>query len=181
MANDRWYNPGDNYILDDLSGFKVRVSESRRIPGGQTGNLQVATKRWEAQQPQDLVRGVTDDQSVQIARPRQQNRFTVVSTNVAAFSDRGSLLITVDDITGFKALDRLQIMLDVGENFQTVLISITGDVFRLASQLPGSVGGTEGFPPENMIIDLGPSGLSLMTDSFGNVMTDSFGNVMWAG
>jgi hypothetical protein len=184
MADDRHYVGGDNYILDDLSGFKIRASKARIIPGGQTGNLAVSPSRWEPQQPQDFVRGVFDDITVALSRPRQPNQFTIVGTNVAAFAARGSTSIQVQGVTGFNPFDNLQIMLDSGENFTVILVAIAGLTFSLASVLPASVGGTESDPPENLVIDLGPSGRTLldaMTDSFGNVMTDTYGNWMWAG
>ena len=46
MADDKHYIGGDNYILDDLSGFKIRRSKTRVIPGGQTGGLAVSPLRW---------------------------------------------------------------------------------------------------------------------------------------
>ena len=90
MADDLWYNPGDNYLLDDISGLKIRASRARMIPGGQTGKLMVSPSRWEPQQPQDFVQGVRDEQVVAIARPRQQNQFVLVGGQVTAFATRGS-------------------------------------------------------------------------------------------
>jgi len=160
MADDRHYVPGDNYILDDLSGFKVRVSASRRIPGGQTGNAQVDIKRWEPQQPQDFVRGVVDNQSVAIARPRQANQFVVVGTWVVAPSARLTDEIEVDDATGFAAGDIVQIMLDSGDNFVTGVTAVDGHVLSLAQVLPEGVGGSYGDPIENMVLRLFTDGLT---------------------
>lgn len=156
MANDRWYNPGDNYILDDLSGFKIRAGRSRRIPAGQTGGLQVAPERWEPQQPQDLVRGVPDDQRPAIIRSRQTNRFTVVGTNIAAPSLRGGTSIVVQSAVGFANGMLIQIMLDDGVNFVTTLDTITGEIFGLAAPLPYSVGALYGDPLENLVLALTP-------------------------
>ncbi len=179
MADDRHYVGGDNYILDDLSGFKIRTSIAKRIPGGQTGNLYVAPQRYEVQQPQDLVKGVVDNQSVAIARPRQTNRFTVTAANVAAFSPRLSFYVTVDTLDGFAVGDFLQIMLDSGVNQKVVLISYAGLVMRIGSVLQGNVGGTVGDPPENMVIDLGPSGATWFTTDTGDPATDDLGNVIF--
>lgn len=164
MADDRHYVPGDNYILDDLSGFKVRVSHSRRIPGGQTGGAQVAIERWEAQQPQDLVRSVVDDQSVAIARPRQTNRFVVVGTWVIAPSARLATTIEVEDTVGFAVGDIVQIMLDSGVNFNTGLTGVSGHTLSLLAPLPFTVGGSYGNPIENMVLQLtpGPAGSFLL-------------------
>src|SRR5580700_582205 len=101
MADDRHYVGGDNYLLDDLSGFKIRASRARIIPGGITGNLAVAPQRWEPQQPQDFVRGVYDDITVALARPRQKNQFVIVGTYVTAPSAPQTRTITVDSSNGF--------------------------------------------------------------------------------
>lgn len=152
MADDRHYVPGDNYILDDLSGFKIRASRARIIPGGQTGNLAVAPERWEPQQPQDFVRGVWDDQTVALARPRQKNQFVIVGTFVTAPSPAQSTSITVDSSVGFQATSSVQIMLDSGVNFQTQIVSISGNVWQLLNPLPASVGSLFGDPIENAVL-----------------------------
>lgn len=152
MADDRHYIGGDNYLLDDLSGFKIRRSKTRVIPGGQTGNLAVAPQRWEPQQPQDFVKGVYDDQTVDLARPRQVNQFVIVGTYVTAPSARLSNTITVQSAVGFQPTSLIQIMLDSGVNFQTTIFSIAGNVMTLANRLPGSVGSMFGDPIENMVL-----------------------------
>lgn len=152
MADDRHYVPGDNYILDDLSGFKIRSRKARIIPGGQTGHLAVAPSRWEPQQPQDFVRGVRDDQTVALSRPRQENRFTLVGTTVAAPSARGTRFITVASSAGFVPGNVIQIMLDSGVNFLTAISVITGNVFTIPQSLPFSVGSLYGDPIENSVL-----------------------------
>lgn len=152
MADDRHYVGGDNYILDDLSGFKIRASRARIIPGGQTGNLAVAPERWEPQQPQDFVRGVYDDISVSLARPRQQNQFVIVGTFVTAPSGVATNTITVDSTVGFAPGSLIQIMLDSGENLQTPILSIAGNVMTLTKRLPASVGLLYGDPIENSVL-----------------------------
>ncbi len=159
MADDRHYVGGDNYLIDDLSGFKIRASRARMIPGGQTGFLYVDPKRWEPQQPQDFVQVVRDDQTVAVARPRQQNRFVILGTSVVAPSPRGSSTIIVASARGFAPAMTLQIMLDVGENFIVALASIAGNMFTLAAPLPSSVGTALGDPIENSVIALGVSGV----------------------
>lgn len=154
-ADQLHYVGGDNYILDDLSGFKIRASKARIIPGGITGNVAVAPERWEPQQPQDFVTGVRDDQTVQLARPRQQNRFTVVGSNIAAPSDRGANTITVASTIGFTVGNRLQIMLDSGDNFFATASGIAGEVITITPVLPGSVGLLYGDPIENLVLVIG--------------------------
>lgn len=156
MARDLHYIPGSNYILDDISGFKIRVEDARMIPGGQTGNLYVAASRWEDQQPQDFVTGVMDEQAVQVARSRQPNQFVVLGTYVTAFSARLTSTITVDSAVGFLPGMLLLIMLDSGENYRTLLSSIANNVFTLTTALPANVGGDGlGSPIENSVLVIG--------------------------
>ncbi len=179
MADDRHYVGGDNYILDMISGFKIRTSIAKRIPGGQTGNLWVAPQRYEVQQPQDLVRGIVDNQSAAITFPRQQNQFTITATNVAAYTPRGGVQVTVQSLDGFALGDRLQVMLDSGVNYFPILTWISGLMIQLSQILPAGVGGTIGDPPENMIVDLGPSGLTWFTTDTGEPATDDLGNTLF--
>lgn len=143
---------GDNYLLDDISGFKIRARRARIIPGGITGNLAVAPERWEPQQPQDFVTGVYDDQVADLVRSRQQNQFVIVGTEVVAPSPRGSTSMTVESAVGFTPSSNIQIMLDSGENFLTVVTSISGNVFTLSAPLPASVGSLYGDPIENSVL-----------------------------
>jgi len=169
-VTEAWfYKPADYYILDDISGFKVRRSRARKIPGGQTGNLIVETKRWEAQHPQDFVRGIYDDQTVPEARPRQPNQFVIVATWVTAKTPRQEGVITVDSVAGFNLGDRVYVMLDSGEPYYPVVYYIAGNQLWLTPPLPVGVGGpyndfgmtgNYGDPLENVVIDLGPSGLT---------------------
>jgi hypothetical protein len=138
--------------LDDLSGFKIRRSIAKVIPGGITGGLAVSPLRWEPQNQQDFVTGVRDDQTVDIARPRQENRFVIVGTYVTAPSARGSNQITVASTVGFQATSLALIMLDSGENFQARINSIAGNVMTLFTNLPASVGTLYGDPIENSVL-----------------------------
>lgn len=156
MANDRHYKPGDNYLLDDISGFKIRASRAQIIPGGITGGLAVSPLRWEQQQPQDFVRGVEDNQGVALARSRQTDQFVLIGTVVTTFSAVGATTITLASTVQMQALDILQIMLDVGENFFAKISSISGLTVTLDRPLPGSVGGPLGAPLENQVVDIGP-------------------------
>ena len=157
MADDRHYVGGDNYILDDLSGFKIRRSKARIIPGGITGNLAVSPQHWEPQQPQDFVTGVRDDQTVDLNRPRQQNQFVVVGTYVTAPSARGSNQITVASSVGFASGSLVLIMLDSGENQRASIISIVGNTWMIGPLLTSSVGMLYGDPIENSVLLLNVS------------------------
>lgn len=159
MADDRWYNPGDNYLLDDFSGFKIRASRSARVPGGQTGGAQVDVKRWEPQQPQDFVRGVADDQQPAILRPRQANRFVVVGTSVSAFSPAQSTSLQVYSTEGFVVGAICQVPLDNGNLFNFTLTGIGSDeLIFLGQPLPWGVGGSFADPLQNSVLQIAGAG-----------------------
>ena len=154
MTEAWYYAPADHYVLDDMTGFKRRASKCRMIPGGQTGNLFVEASHWEAEHPQDFVQGIADDQTVDIPRSRQTDRFMIPSTNVVVPAATGATAIDVASSFGMSAGDTVQIMLDSGENFTTTLQSIDGATLNLTAPLPGPVGSIVGDPPENLVIDL---------------------------
>lgn len=174
MGEPWCYRPGDHYVLDDLSGFKIRRSRARTIPGGQTGQAVVDRRRWEAQQPQDFVRGVADDQSVDVARPRQENRFTVVGTCVSAPAAAGSAVVAVMSCFGFSVGDRVQIMLDRGENIVATITAIGGGELTVAPVLPGAVGALAG-GMENMILKLIQDLSVIFLDSEGGALLGTEG------
>jgi hypothetical protein len=66
MTERTHYKPGEFYRICDRSGFKVRSSKTKKEWDGYV----VRNKSWEVRHPQDLVRGVADDQTVPEARPR---------------------------------------------------------------------------------------------------------------
>nr|WP_220789929.1 hypothetical protein [Gluconacetobacter tumulisoli] len=146
--------------MDDLSGFKIRRSGARRIPGGQTGQALVDRRRWEAQQPQDFVRGVVDDQTVDVARPRQAVRFMMVGTWVAVPAPAGAAAIVVACADGIAVGDRVQIMLDSGVNFTTQVVSRAGTTIALAAPLPAPAG-MAGEDARNMVLDVSAPGPAL--------------------
>ena len=66
-----YYAPGDYNVFCDRTGFKVKASECQMEWNG----LLVRSESWEARHPQDTIRGVKDDQSVPIARPKGDPTF----------------------------------------------------------------------------------------------------------
>jgi hypothetical protein len=180
VSSQWYYRPGDYYQLDDLSGFKIRASRSRRIPGGQTGGAIVAPERWEPQQPQDFVQGVADDQTVPEPRPRQPDQFTIVAGFVVAYAPARTGWITIDNALPFNVLDYVTVMLDTGEPFYATIIQKLplANQLLLTPVLPHSVGGNIGTPIENTIIVLGPSNQPLfLTQDRGIPVTDDAGNL----
>lgn len=71
MADDQHFVGGDFYRIDDRTGFKVRANRTRKEWNGRI----VRSDSFEPRQPQDMVRGQRDDQSVPKPRPRQPDLF----------------------------------------------------------------------------------------------------------
>lgn len=155
MTEKWYYNPGDHYILDDMTGFKRRASKCEIIPGGQTGNLYVERgHHFEVEHPQDFVQGIPDEQWVPIPRSRQVDQFMIVSTNVSAPASTGATSVEVYSTARMTVGDTIQIMLDSGDTFTTTIASIAGATLGLGTPLPGPVGQVVGDPPENLVLDL---------------------------
>ncbi len=121
MADDKHYVGGDWYRIDDRTGFKVRQGQTRKEWNG----LIVRNQSWEPRQPQDLVQGVADDQTVSEPRPRQVNQFigplTTVTTaplviNATVVHLQSSLRMLIGDT--------LWIMMDNGVVMVTFISSV---------------------------------------------------------
>lgn len=65
------YKHGDYNVICDMTGFKVKASETRMMWDGK----RVWKKVWEEQHPLDFVRSVVDDQSVPDPRSEPANVF----------------------------------------------------------------------------------------------------------
>lgn len=86
MGTERFYKPGSFYRIDDRTGFAVRAERTQK----EWNNLIVSDRVWEARQPQDFVKSVTDNQTVPNARPRSPNP-AVGTTLIAQFEVYGDL------------------------------------------------------------------------------------------
>jgi hypothetical protein len=152
LVRDRFYRPGDWYIIDDITGTKRRASNAQL----QWDNAFTGPASFSPRQPQDLVVGVRDDQSVPLPRPRQQNQFIITGTYVIAPAARGATSIQVASIEGFMVNAIVQIMLDSGVNFTTQLSGVSGNTLSwIAGGLPATVGTIYGDPIENAVILIG--------------------------
>lgn len=69
------YRSGDNYVICEMSGFKIRRSDSRKMWNG----LVVHKRFWEPRHPLDMIRSKSDKQSVPDPRPEPEDVF--VGTN----------------------------------------------------------------------------------------------------
>jgi len=155
LVADKFYRGGDYYQIDDIRGTKVRASNTRK----QWDGMVTHGHSFSPRQPQDLVVGVRDDQSVPIPRPRQANVFSIVGTQVSAPAAAGATLITVASTVGFTVGNLVQVMLDSGVPFQFTLTGISGSTLSWTGRgLPGSVGTLYGDPIENAVISLSSVG-----------------------
>jgi hypothetical protein len=106
----------------------------------QWNNLRVDESVWEPRQPQDLVKGVPDIQSVPDARPLGQNVYVgPISTQTTANAIVGQTTIPVQTIFGFYAGAKVGCMLDLDGGtvfFTTIASPPTGSNLVLSNPLP---------------------------------------------
>jgi hypothetical protein len=148
MGRHYKYRPGSFYRVDDRTGFSQRAEHTRK----QWNNLIVDEKVWEPRQPQDLVRGVKDQQSVQDVRPLAPDQFVgPVWTATSYAVPIGSNLIPVASVASFSVGDQIAIMTqgDGGVLFHSTVTGIgfysfqsygTVACFQIGDSLPQPVG-----------------------------------------
>ncbi len=156
------YKAGSFYRVDDRSGYTRRAGDTRLEWNG----LIVGTNLWEPRQPQDLVKGVPDDQTVPQPRPLPPAIYDgplyfQITENVSV----GSLFIPLQYIAGISEGDAVGIMMNNGEIFNTVVNAPpTSTGVYISAQVPFPVSsgnlfvdylvpGTEVFP-DNITISL---------------------------
>lgn len=113
MADDRHYIAGQFYRICDQTGFKIRSTNTKK----QWNNLIVRKQSWEPRQPQDLVKGIADYQSVPEPRPRPAPNYIDNWTFAKGYNPAGSNVINVYNTTGFIAGNRISIILDNNDTF----------------------------------------------------------------
>jgi hypothetical protein len=130
------YKLGSFYRTDDRTGFPQRAERTRR----EWNNLIVDQARWEPRQPQDLVKGVPDNQSVPDPRPLGQNVYVgPVSVQTTAAAIIGQTVIPVQTTFGFYEGAKVGCMTDQDGGsvfFTTVAVAPTGSNLVLAKGLP---------------------------------------------
>jgi hypothetical protein len=68
------YVKGQHNLIDDLTGFKIKSGDARKLEGDQKG-LITHYKNWNPEQPQLRIRSKTDKQTVTNVRERQTDNF----------------------------------------------------------------------------------------------------------
>ncbi len=118
MADDRRYEHGAFYRVDDRSGFKVRAKETKKEWNG----LIVRKSISEPRHPQDFVKGRRDDQTVREARSRSIDVFIgPISTLLTLAAAPGDTVITVEHTTGMANGNDVGVMLDDGTVHRTTI------------------------------------------------------------
>lgn len=98
MGRKLHFKAGSFYRVDDRTGFPQRAERTRKEWNG----LIVDQARWEPRQPQDLVKGVPDLQSVPDARPLGANIYVgPISVQTTANAVIGQTSIPVQTTFGF--------------------------------------------------------------------------------
>lgn len=136
MGRKLKYKPGSFYRVDDRTGFPQRAERTKKEWNG----LIVDASVWEPRQPQDLVRGVPDNQSVEDARPLAPDTFVgPLSVALTANAAVRATVVQVASTQGLNAGDHIGIMLDVGVIFRTTIsVAPSGFNVTLAAPLPSS-------------------------------------------
>lgn len=136
MGRKLHFKMGSFYRTDDRTGFPQRAERTRK----EWNNLIVDTTVWEPRQPQDLVKGVPDIQSVPDARPLGQNVYVgPISVQTTANATVGQTSIPVQTTFGFYNGASVGCMLDLDGGtvfFTTIAAPPTGLNLVLASGLP---------------------------------------------
>lgn len=129
MARDRHYKPGDNWIIDDITGFKVRASEARTQWDGTVVHERIYAPRH----PQDFVRGKADRQAAALVRPEPIDEFIgPMAVETTAAASPGDLYVRVTVSTGMRIGDQISIMLADGMTFRTSIATLFPIGFLLA-------------------------------------------------
>lgn len=163
MGRKLHYKPGSWYQTDDRTGFPQRTDRMRKEWDG----LIVDRRVWEPRQPQDLVRGVRDNQNVDNARPLAPHVFvgpteTTLAATVAVLGITGTLASNFGIVSG----NTLSIMLDSGAPFLVVVYLNPGVPGGIVFSVPLPYQASSG----NVVYNYGnllPRPLTNLLDDFG--------------
>lgn len=151
MGRKLHYISGSFYRTSDRTGFPQRAGSTRKEWNG----LIVEDKVWEPRQPQDLVKGVPDKQSVEDPRPLGENIYVgPYSQQITANAAIGAVTLLVQSIAGFYNGASVGVVTDFdnGWIFKTTVSGVpAGFTITLAAALPYPVSSG------NLIINYKPS------------------------
>lgn len=149
----------------------------------QWNRLRVDESVWEPRQPQDLVKGVRDKQSVEDARPLSPAQFvSALYFTIQASYGPGAVIIALNTTAMIVPGDPVGVVMDTdgGAIFRTTISYVGAGYVILFDPLPGYVSSG------NELVDYSPGsggdfppGLTPLLDSDGYPLTDSNGNVLY--
>lgn len=145
MGRKLHYVPGSFYRTDDRTGFPQRAERTRKEWNGYIVDEGV----WEARQPQDLVRGVKDQQNVPEARPLAPNVFVgPIYGQLAADAAPLADVLVLQSTALMSSGDLIGVLMDDGSVFKTtILVVLDGSDLLIGPPL------TIGAPSGNDVID----------------------------
>lgn len=151
MGRDLHYVPGSFYRVDDRTGFAQRAGRTRKEWTG----LIVDEEVFERRQPQDLVKGVRDQQSVLDARPVSPATYVgPVFTSLTARCPPKTTVLPLDSVAGFGAGVSVSVMLDSGVNYMGHQVGASGaSSITITPGLPSSAA-------SGNVVTLNPPGAS---------------------
>jgi len=132
-----YYKPGDYWLIDDITGQKIRASEAKK----QWDGLLTHKGNFSPRHPQDLVRGRLDRQAVPDARPRPVDTYIgPLVTEIAAAATAGTSVLTVETSERMVPGDSVSIMLDNGDTFRATVAAVPdSETLTVTPALPGAV------------------------------------------
>lgn len=116
------YRDGSFYRVDDRTGFTRRAEDTKEEWDG----LIVAKDVWEPRQPQDLVKGIIDDQTVPDPRSQAPAQFIgPLYIEITSTLGIGATAIPLQSLKGLNVGGKVGLMLDSGALYNTSIASIT--------------------------------------------------------
>ena len=121
MGRKLHYRPGSFYRVSDRTGFAVRAEHTRL----QWNQVMTELETWEPRQPQDLVKGVADNQTVPYPRTLGANTFVgpIYLTLADAVAPKG-FYITLDNVAGVSLNDEIGVMMDNGSLWEAIVVGM---------------------------------------------------------
>jgi len=121
VGTELHYKPGSFYRICDRTGFATRSERTTQEWNG----LMVWDRVFEARQPQDFVKGVQDNQTVPLARPRQVNSFLgPLTTNLTADVAAAATILPVTSSVRMQIGDLMEVILNTGQQFVCTITNV---------------------------------------------------------
>ena len=171
MGRKLHYRPGSWYRTDDRTGFPQRAEDTRKEWNGSIVDERV----WEARQPQDLVRGVKDQQNVPEARPLAPNVFVgPIYGQISVNAPAQAAQLTLQSTAHMSAGDAIGVLQADGSVFPTTILGILADGVTILIGPPVPLGAPSG----NDVIDYRQPGVPVYPLGIWGV--SYWGAALWA-